>query len=111
MWSDWQEIAFKTNTYLQKLDYEGPACYQLGIRTPEEQENVIVYVGETDNEKERISNHATLNTHLKDKIEEILHDFKFLSFRSLQTTTKEEAKAEQDRWLARYSFDWNDQGN
>lgn len=73
-WTEWKKIAKGDQWYTDELNYEGPSCYELGIKRfwllPIQP--VPVYVGETKNEKKRISQNVRGESHLSKRIKDYL---------------------------------------
>lgn len=68
-WTNWRKIADKDIWYGYNLDWNGPACYEeLAIAGSRGGNLKIIYVGETNNEKNRISTHARSGSHLAEII-------------------------------------------
>ena len=110
-WTEPRLIAFKNEWYSESFDYEGPACYELGTGGPRGGNIQWHYVGETSNEKQRISEYARSGSHLSDIINWHLRQGWHLYYRSQSLPTKKDAKEMQDRLLARFKYDWNDKLN
>lgn len=110
-WSEWKKIAKYDEYYIEDITYDGPSCYELGVRQWLIEEIESVYVGETKNEKNRITRYVTSTSHLEKIIEEHLNDGYALYYRSQAKRTKSEAKKMQDNLLSTYEYEWNIQLN
>lgn len=106
-WTDWRLIADKENWYDEVLNYDGPACYELGLGVPFWGDPTPVYVGETCNERQRLSHHASNRSHLGGIIQAHLDDGWNLYYRARAASSKEHAKQMQDNLLRKYEYDWN----
>ena len=107
-WTEWRLIADRQSSYVESCDWDGPACYELatgGVRGGRIQPH---YVGETLNERRRIESYAVHGSHLRSIIDDHLHRGWFLYYRAVSCDSKRQAKALQDRLLARFDYDWND---
>ena len=106
-WTRWRKIADRKHWYNDTFDYEGPACYELAIGGPRGGNMRIVYVGETGNEKRRISAYARHGSHLSEIIDWHLKKGWCLFYHAQAKKTKAAAKKMQNRLLAKYDYDWN----
>ncbi len=106
-WTDLKKIADKKNCFVDHLTYNGPACYELIIAGPRQGNSHIVYVGETMNEKRRISAYAKNGSHLKEVIDAHLKEGWCLYYRSQATLDKQRAFDMQNRFLRKYDYSWN----
>jgi hypothetical protein len=88
-------------------DYDGPACYELGLAGSRGGGMIWVYVGETDNEERRIKCYAKHGSHISHLIDEALAEGRHLYYKSHAFTTKELAKRMQDSLLSSYDYPWN----
>lgn len=93
------------------MDYDGPACYELGIGGPNGGNIQPKYVGETKNEKKRMSQDASNGSHKSDLIADALKKGWTLYYRAQALESKAAAKRMQDSLLAQYEYDWSDQLN
>lgn len=101
-------IASKGIWYLDTVyDYEGPACYELGLFGPRGGNARWMYVGETNNEKRRIQSYAKNGSHVSELIEAELETGWHLYYQSHRFSTKELAKRRQDQLLGTYNYPWN----
>jgi hypothetical protein len=110
-WTEWRKIAQGREWSSDEFDHDGPACYELGIRTPKGRNVTPVYVGETANEQRRIRLYASGNSHLEGEIGRALRVGCTLLYRGQAKPSKREAKRMQDRLLDRYDYPWNTQSN
>ncbi len=110
-WTNWKLIARKGEWYSDQLDWDGPACYELAIGGPRGGTLRIVYVGETSNEKKRMSAYASVGSHLKQIIGWHLNQGWYLYYRARSAASRKEAIKMQNALLARYYYDWNIQLN
>ena len=110
-WTNWRKLADKEQWYDVEFDYEGPCCYEMGIGGPQYNNIKPVYVGETKNEKTRISEYAREGSHLSKIIDDHLKIGFTLYYRAQAKSSKEEAKQMQDNLLDKYDYDWNIQLN
>lgn len=112
-WTEWKKIAKGDQWYTDELNYEGPSCYELGIKRfwllPIQP--VPVYAGETKNEKKRLSQYSHKNSHLYKIIKYHLTKGYTLYYRAQAKKTKEEAKQMQDNLLDKFTYPWNIQLN
>jgi hypothetical protein len=106
-WTRWQKIADRTHWYDDALDWEGPACYELGIAGPRGGDLRIVYCGETINEKRRIIAHASHGSHLSKIIKYHLKIGWNLFYRAQTKNLKRDAIRTQNALLAQFKYDWN----
>ena len=65
-WTHPRLLASKKEWYKDNFDHEGPACYEIGTGGP--RGNAWHYVGETVNEKKRMSRYGADGSHLSKKI-------------------------------------------
>jgi hypothetical protein len=93
--------------YDDEFDYEGPACYELGTGGPRGGKIQWHYVGETANEKKRVSEYARSGSHLSSTIDWHLRRGWSLYYRAFACSSKKAAKEMQDRMLGRLKYDWN----
>lgn len=106
-WTVLRKIADKDYWYTEILDYDGPACYELAIAGPRGGSPRIVYVGETGNERNRLTCYARHGSHLSSIIDAHLANGWHLYYRAQALASKEAAKRMQDNLLARHRYDWN----
>ena len=110
-WTNWRKIADKDCWYADSLDWDGPACYELGLRGPRGGRHRTVYVGETLNERRRILTYAKTGSHLSELVIESLNDGWHLYYHAILCQTKESAILLQNRLLFKYFYEWNKQLN
>ena len=110
-WTRWRRIASHREWYDDELDWDGPACYELGLGGPRGGIKHIVYVGETVNERTRVVAYARDGSHLASIIRSHLKDGWVLYYRAQSKRSKAAAVRMQDSLLARYDYDWNIQLN
>jgi excinuclease UvrABC nuclease subunit len=106
-WTNWRKIADKDYWYTESLDWDGPACYELAIAGSRGGKQKTVYVGETKNEKRRISTYAKNGSHLSEFINAHLDNGWHLYYHAILTQTKESAVQLQNNLLATYNYEWN----
>jgi hypothetical protein len=106
-WTKWRKIADQHTWYSETLDWKGPACYELSIAGMRGGNRIIVYVGETSNERNRISKYARNGSHLSEIIHQHLADGWCLFYRGQVSLTKEAAVKKQNSLLTKYDYDWN----
>lgn len=110
-WTEWRKLADSRHWYPEELTWDGPACYELGIGGPRKGAMRTVYVGETDNERRRLSCYARSGSHLAELIDAHLDEGWCLYYRAQARPSKREALAMQNRLLARFWYEWNKQLN
>lgn len=110
-WTRWRKLADNNSWYDHEFDYDGPACYELGIGGPRGGNIQPVYVGETSNEKRRITAYARHGSHLSGIIDSHLRRGFNLYYRAQALSSKAVAKRMQDNLLNGYTYDWNIQSN
>lgn len=106
-WTDWRKIADRYGWFSDLLDWDGPACYELAIAGPRGGKRIIVYVGETSNEKRRMAAYAQHGSHLSEIIHSHLNRGWHLWYRARMARSKGEAVWMQDNLLSRWDYDWN----
>ena len=67
-WTRARLLAYKNEWYDASLDHEGPACYEIGTGGPRGGNIEWHYVGETVNEKARMSRYGSDGSHLSKMI-------------------------------------------
>jgi hypothetical protein len=110
-WTKWILIANKKRYFTQYLSYKGAATYEIGIRYPKGKKVNPVYVGETSNERKRIHAYAQHGSHLSKIIDRHVDRGFTIHYRAIAMTSKQKAKALQDRLLKNFDYDWNLQNN
>lgn len=93
--------------FMDSFDYDGAACYELGLAGPRGGEMHWKYVGETNNERKRMSCYARHGSHLSNLIDEALAEGWHLYYKAHAFPNKELAKRMQDRFLLNYDYPWN----
>jgi len=106
-WTDWRKLADKHGWYDLMLDWDGPACYELGTGGPRGGRIEPHYVGETVCESLRMTAYGGNGSHLGAIIDDHLRDGWTLYYRAMALPTKRMAKMMQDRLLERFRYDWN----
>jgi hypothetical protein len=109
-WTGLRKIADAHAWYTDCFDHEGAACYELVLAGPRGGSPRVVYVGETGNERARLSCYARNGSHLSEIIDWHLTRGWTLYYRAQALGSKEAAKRMQDNRLARYSYPWNRRG-
>jgi len=109
-WTNLRKISDRDSWYDGNFDYEGPACYELAIAGPRGGAPRIVYVGETGNERARLSCYARHGSHLSEIIDWHLAHGWHLYYRAYALASKEAAKGMQDSRLSRFFYAWNTTG-
>ena len=89
------------------LNYDGPCCYELGTGGPRGGRIQWHYVGETLNERQRITGYARHGSHLSPIIDWHLRQGWSLYYRARACASKEQARQMQDNLLRKFSYDWN----
>ena len=110
-WTAWRKIADRDHWYSDKLDWDGPACYELGIGGPRGGNLRVVYVGETVNESRRVTAYASHGSHLSEIVVWHLNKGWHLLYRAQAKTSKQKAVQLQNNLLAMFEYDWNIQLN
>jgi len=111
-WTNWRLIAKGTEWYSDELDNDGPCVYELAISlTNKVGPRAIMYVGETVNERRRMSQYASDGSHLSKEIYRALGKGYRLYYRAQAKSSKAEAVAAQKRLHKEYHYDWNMDGN
>lgn len=106
-WTRWRKIADRREWWGDALDWDGPACYELGIGGPRGGGVRIVYVGETSCERKRVIAYASHGSHLSKIIGSHLRDGWCLYYRAQATNSKRAAVRMQNNLLAIHDYDWN----
>lgn len=109
--TNWRRLADNRAWYKDDFDYDGPACYELGTGGPRGGQIESHYVGETKNERQRMSAYANHGCHLSPIIDDHLRLGWTLYYRAIACSSKREAKRLQDKLLGKFSYDWNYQLN
>jgi len=106
-WTRPRLIASGGEWFNEHFDYNGAACYELGTGGTRGGRIQWHYVGETGNERARISCYARNGSHLSETINWHLRRGWCLYYRARAFATKELAKQMQDNLLRRFKYDWN----
>src|SRR3972149_602992 len=101
-WTMWRKLAEIHYWYDDEFDYKGPACYELALGGPRYGNIQPVYVGETANEKSRLTMYAQHGSHLSGIIDVHLRRGYTLYYRAVASRTKADAKRMQDNLLSKY---------
>jgi hypothetical protein len=109
-WTGMRKIADAQTWYTDCFDHEGAACYELVLAGPRGGSPQVVYVGETGNERARLSCYARNGSHLSELINLHLAHGWSLYYRAQALDSKEAAKKMQDSRLARFFYPWNQRG-
>ena len=110
-WTRWRKLADQHYWYPETLSWDGPACYELAIAGPRGGGLRIMYIGETDNERRRLSVYARTGSHLSRVITAHLEAGFCLYYRAQAMPTKNAAFQMQNRMLRRFEYRWNKQLN
>lgn len=100
-WTRWRKIADWDYWYDDDFDYDGAACYELGVGGPHGGSIHPVYVGETRNERRRLSDYARHGSHLSAIIDDHLRQGFTLHYRAMALPSKAAAKRMQDSLMLR----------
>ena len=106
-WTNWRRIADHGICYIDVLDHDGPAVYELAVAGPRGGALQTVYVGETVNERSRIKSYAEIGSHLSKEIRDHLRNGWSLWYRAQAVADKHAAVVMQNRLLARFDYHWN----
>lgn len=106
-WTGWRKIATHDHWFAEALDWDGAACYELSIAGVRGGNRKIVYVGETINEKKRLTAYAQYGSHLSEIIQQHLSDGWHLYYRARAAKDKKHAVEMQNALLAKFDYDWN----
>ena len=110
-WTRPRLLAYKNEWCDVSLDHEGAACYEIGTGGPRGGNIEWHYVGETANEKKRMSQYGRDGSHLSKMINYHLRQGWHIYYHACACLSKEAAKRMQDNLLAKWEYDWNDVGN
>ena len=110
-WTKARLLAYKKDWFDASLDHDGPACYEIGTAGPRGGGIEWHYVGETKNEKKRMSQYGSDGSHLSDLINWHLKQGWHIYYHACAHPTKEAAKRMQDNLLKKYRYDWNQVSN
>lgn len=107
-WTEWRMLMSKKEWFSEVLDHNGPACYELGTGGPRGGSIQIHYVGETCNEKSRMSCYGRSGSHLAEIIDDHLKRGWHIWYRAIALPTKAAAVTMQNNQLGKHRYDWND---
>lgn len=107
VWTKWRKIADRHSWFDDQLDWDGPACYELGIGGPRGGGIKIVYVGETTSERRRVIGYASHGSHLAEIIDWHLRQGWCVFYRAQAKRSKRAAVCMEDNLLAKFRYDWN----
>jgi hypothetical protein len=110
-WTKWRLLAVGGKWSDINLDHTGPACYELATGGPRGGNIREHYVGETSNEKKRMSRYGSDGSHLAELIHWHLKKGWHIYYHAIACPTKKAAKKMQDNLLKKYEYDWNDMLN
>jgi hypothetical protein len=110
-WTNWRKIAKKGIGYTGELDWSGPSIYELSVTGPRGGNRLTKYLGETLNEKVRISKYAKNGSHLWELIDEEFENGNLLWYRSLRMKSKELAVIKERQLLNEFNYPWNKKHN
>jgi hypothetical protein len=106
-WTNWRKLADQKAWYDEHLDWDGPSCYELAIGGPRGGELKCVYVGETANEKARMTAYGMHGSHLSEIIGWHLRQGWCLHYRGRTAKSKKAAVKIQNALLDKCDYDWN----
>jgi GIY-YIG domain-containing protein len=107
-WTLWRLLAEGNEWFDDGFDYDGPCCYELGPGGPRGGSIEPHYVGETGNERERMSHYGRDGSYLSEIINWHLKEGWRINYRSYAVLSKAEAVQIQNRMLDKFRYDWND---
>jgi hypothetical protein len=110
-WTQPRLLAYKSKWSDASLDHRGPACYEIGTGGPRGGNIEWHYVGETGNEKRRMSRYGRDGSHLSKEINYHLRQGWHIYYHAWACSSKKAAKRMQDNLLRRRKYDWNRIGN
>jgi len=110
-WTRPRLLAYLNEWYDASLDHDGPACYEIGTGGPRGGNIVWHYVGETANEKARMSRYGSDGSHLSKKINQNLKEGWRVYYHACACQSKAAAKRMQDNLLRQWEYDWNEISN
>ena len=93
-WSKLRLLAYKNEWFRDSLDHDGPACYEIGTGGPRGGNIQRHYVGETKNEKQRMTRYGSDGSHLSVLINRHLKDGWHIFYHAHAHATREEAEEE-----------------
>jgi len=112
-WTHWYVLADKEIWYPDNINYDGPACYELGIKGKWKQVIKVInvtYVGKTYNLKVRMGQYGANGSHLGKYVEKYLKHGYTLYFRYYPTRNESEANSMEKERLQKYGLErypWN----
>lgn len=106
-WTNPRLLADRNQWFDIALDHEGPACYEIGTDGPRGGDIKWHYVGETQNEKWRMTKYGRDGSHLSKVIRSHIRNGMCIYYRAWAHPSKVAAKHMQDNLLRRWEYDWN----
>jgi hypothetical protein len=110
-WTRPRLLAYRHEWFNASLDHDGPACYEIGTGGPRGGNIQWHYVGETINEKRRMSRYGSDGSHLAKLIHRHLREGWHIYYHARACESKADAKRMQDNLLAKWEYDWNQISN
>lgn len=110
-WTNPRLLADRHEWYSASLDNDGPCCYEIGTGGSRGGRIQWHYVGETVNERKRISTYGRSGSHLAKTIDNHLRRGWLIYYRAVICESKTHAKRLQDNLLRSFRYDWNRIGN
>lgn len=92
-WTHWKRLANSEEWYPDVLDYDGPACYELGIRGKWKHYVIVTYAENTGNLSDRMYQYARNGSHLKKIVTKYWKYDYTLWFRYMRADSKQRAMA------------------
>ena len=111
-WTHWRELANEEDWYPDNVDYDGAACYELGINGKWKHYVIPVYVGETANLSKRMYKYGLNGSHLRKLLLKYWRYEYVLWFRYFPVYDKTDAMKMQNLLLNRFGLErypWNTQ--
>jgi hypothetical protein len=111
-WTHWKLLANQESWYSNEIKYQGPACYELGIRGKWKQYVIPVYVGNTDNLFRRMDQYGRNGSHLRKLLLKYRNHDYALYFRYSPHRMKSAAQKEEKDLLLKFGLErypWNTQ--
>ena len=109
-WTQWKKLASRTDWYPDSLDYDGAACYELGIKRKWKHDLIPTYVGKTGNLKTRMSQYARNGSHLRKLLVKYWKYDYVLWFRYYPLENEAKAKTMEEKSLSDFGLErypWN----
>lgn len=109
-WTQWKKLANKFDWHPENLSYDGPACYELGIKGKWKHYVIVTYVGNTGNLNSRMYQYAQNGSHLKKLLKKYWKFEYTLWFRYFQVNTKNQAVRMERNRLSEFGLErypWN----